>query len=221
MVPAFLNYPKKSHRKIINIPLECSELSEFLGIEFGDGGIGNPWQVVISLNSEADSQYADYVAKLGQKLFHIEPKIRKRPNQNTLVVVFSSTSLVDFLMQKGAVKGNKILQKINIPSWVIKNFDYEKAFVRGLVDTDGCLYIHRHTIKGALYRNIGLCFTSFSEKLVFSVATTLRKNGIKFSVTDKGRRIYLYSSQSVVKYLDTFESSNPRITNKYLEWRGV
>ena len=220
MVPTLLKYPLKSHRKNFNSPNNSVELAEFLGIEFGDGGIGNLWQIVISLNSISDKKYSKYIVNLGLRLFGVIPSIRKRANQNTLVLVYSSTSLVDFIVSKGAVRGNKILQQIDIPNWVKLNPEYERTFVRGLMDTDGCLYIHHHTIKGVPYKNIGLCFTSFSEKLVLSVAAILRKNGIKPYITNKRRNVYLYSARSVVKYLDTFGSSNPRIINKYLEWRG-
>ena len=48
----FLRYPKKSHRKAIKFPCNSILLAEFMGIEFGDGGIGNPWQVVITLNNK-------------------------------------------------------------------------------------------------------------------------------------------------------------------------
>lgn len=219
MITVSLKYPKKSHRKVINFPSKSIELAEFLGIEFGDGGIGNPWQVVISLNSISDRKYADYIVNLGLKLFAIRPALRKRPNQNTLVLVYSSTHLVDFIVNMGAVRGNKILQQIDVPSWIKQNPEYEKALVRGLMDTDGCLYIHKHKIKGKIYKNIGLCFTSFSEKLISSTATILTKNGIKPYITNKGRQIYLYNAQSVVKYLKDFGSSNPRIINKYLDWR--
>lgn len=218
MDAALLKYPFKSHRKIINIPQESLELAEFLGIEFGDGGIGNLWQVVISLNSIKDREYADYVSELGSRLFGIKPAIRKRPGRNVLVIVFTSTAVVDFLVDKGAVRGDKIAQEIDIPNWIRKNSEYEKALVRGLVDTDGCLYIHKHTIAGTLYKNIGFCFCSFSERLIISVAAILEKNGIKPYITNKGRDIYLYSAQSVIKYLNTFGSSNPRIINKYEEW---
>ena len=221
MYPTSLKYPKKSHRKNIIFPSDSIELAEFLGIEFGDGGIGNLWQVVISLNSISDSKYAEYITTLGFRLFGIKPKLRKRPNQNTLVVVYSSTHLVDFIVSKGAVRGNKIAQQIDVPQWINQDLEYEKAFVRGLMDTDGCLYIHRHTIKNVLYKNLGLCFASFSNKLIISVANILIKNGIKPYITNKGRCIYLYSYKSVVKYLSIFGSSNPRILDKFKEWRGV
>ena len=39
-------------------------LAEFMGIIFGDGGINNDWQLVISLNSLTDREYSDYILKL-------------------------------------------------------------------------------------------------------------------------------------------------------------
>jgi hypothetical protein len=219
MVPA-LKYPKKSHRKVVRIPPNSIQLAEFIGIEFGDGGISNPWQFTISLNSISDFEYSKYVSNLILELFHLRIMARKRPNQNTLVLVCSSVTVVEFLISKGISQGNKITSKIDIPLWISRDPEYEKVFVRGLVDTDGCLYIHNHFIKGKLYKNLGLCFTSLSPNLVTSVSRILEKNGIKSYIKDEGSRIYLYSAKSVIKYLNTFGTSNPRISNKYLEWRG-
>ncbi len=192
-----------------------------MGIEFGDGGIGNPWQVVITLNSKKDTEYAKYVVNLLHGLFGIDAVVRKRKSENTLQLVSSSMSLVDFLVTKGAVRGNKIAQHLNVPEWIRGRVRYEKAFVRGLMDTDGCLYIHKHTTKGIVYKNIGLCFTSGSQNLLNSVADIFRKFGIKPHITDSGRRIYLYSKDSVIRYLHTFGSANPRIIEKYKEWKGA
>lgn len=216
----FLQYPKKSHRKEIKIPYESVDLAEFMGIEFGDGGINNPWQVVITLNAEKDAEYGQYVITLVRKLFNIDAAIRTR-GERTLQIVFSSTALVDFLVEKGAVRGNKIKHHFDIPNWLRGNEEYEKAFIRGLVDTDGCFYIHCHTIKGIPYQNIGFCFTSYSRTLLNSVADIFHKFGITPHITDSGRRIYLYSGDSVVQYLRTFGSANPRISKIYKEWKGA
>ncbi|MBU1092102.1 hypothetical protein KJ836_00235 [Patescibacteria group bacterium] len=215
---SLLKYPKKSHRKIVNIPNESTELAELFGIVFGDGGINNDWQLVITLNSVSDLEYSQYVDNLLRRLFKIDVHIRKRPSSNALVLVSSGSNLVDFLVSKGAVRGNKIVQQIDTPSWINSNLEYQKAFVRGLVDTDGCLFVHNHTVKSRLYHNIGFCFTNSSEKLVISVAEILKKFGINPHITDEGRRIYLYSVKSVTSYLDVFGSSNPRVWNKYSEW---
>ena len=107
-----LKYPKKSHRKTILIPQESIKLAEIMGIIAGDGGINNDWQLVISLNSVKDLTYSEYIKNLLVELFDIDVAKRKRPNQNTLVIVCSSISLVEYLVSKGAIKGNKIKNQL-------------------------------------------------------------------------------------------------------------
>lgn len=217
MNPSPLTYPNKSHRKSISLPLESEGLAELIGIILGDGGINNSWQLVISLNATADIEYANHVKDLLTRLFGIDVAVRSRP-KNTIVLVCSSMNLLDFLISKGAVRGNKILQEITIPNWIKNNETYEKYCVRGLVDTDGCLFIHRHTIKIVEYINIGFCFTSFSPPLIDSVARILQKNEITPHISNTKTQIYLYKQSDVLKYLNIFGSSNPRILNKYQEW---
>lgn len=190
-----------------------------MGIIFGDGGINNLWQLVITLNSISDLKYSIYVKKLLETLFDIRVAVRKRKNKNAIVLVVSSTSLVDFLVSKGAVRGNKVAQQIDVPQWIIGNDEYERFFVRGLIDTDGCLYIHKHRVSGKLYRNIGFNFVSKSLPLVSSVGTLLKKRAIKPHIMRNKTDVYLYSQKAVVDYLKIFGSSNPRITGKYKEWR--
>ncbi len=59
-----LKFPNKSHRKPILFPSESEELAELIGIIFGDGGINNNWQLVISLNAISDYLYASYISSL-------------------------------------------------------------------------------------------------------------------------------------------------------------
>lgn len=213
-----LEYPKKSHRKVINIPAESQDLAELMGIEFGDGGINNQWQLVITLSSIKDQKYSDYVSYLLRRLFQINVVVKERVGHRILVRC-SSTSLVDFLVQKGAVRGNKIEQEIDIPDWIGRNRIFQRFFVRGLMDTDGCLYVHKHTVSEKKYSNIGLCFTSYSRPLIQSVANIFVDNNITPHIRDDGRRIYLYKTNSVVQYLKVFGSSNPRILQKFIDWR--
>ena len=71
------------------------------------------------------------------------------------------------------------------------------------------------------YRNIGFCFTNSSKKLIISVSRILKEFGIGPHITDKGRRIYLYSFKEVLSYLNIFGSSDQRICKKYLEWLNM
>ncbi len=215
-----VTYTLKSHRKVIRIPPESEQLAELLGIIYGDGGINSPWQVAITMNSNADLLYSTYVTNLLKSLFTIDVASRKRVGKNALVLVCSGRNLVDFCVSKGAVRGNKIRQQIDIPDWIDRSACYQKKFVRGLVDTDGCLYIHKHVTKGSsrVQHNIGFCFTSLSKKLIDSVARILRDNGIEPHITKNYKNVYLYSAKAVQRYLEVFGSSNPRISNKYEEW---
>lgn len=216
-----LKFPRNSHRKNVMLPKYSKELAEFFGIMLGDGGINNEWQANISLNSISDFQYSKYVSNLCKKLFGIEPAVRQRKNRNTLIVSLASTSAVDFLVGNGLPRGNKLKNGLKIPDWIMEKSSYRKACVRGLVDTDGCIGVHNHKINGRIYRNIYLTFTSFSPEMIFQTADILAEFGILPHITKRGRDIYLYQADSVLKYLKIFGTSNKRIESVYKKWRDA
>ena len=86
------------------------------------------------------------------------------------------------------------------------------------MDADGCLYVPhvpRHMVGGKKYQNIGLCFTSFSHKLIEQVATIFEEFGITPHISGTGRNIYLYSEKVVARYMSVFGTSNERIRSVY------
>lgn len=185
----------------------------------GDGGINNPWQANITLNAEADAYYASHVIHLSETLFDIRPAVRKRANTKTLVISLSSTTLVDYLVRNGLVRGNKIVGNVQIPDWIMEKPVFKLACLRGLMDTDGCLFIHKHKVGKREYENIGLCFTNYAPNIINQAATIFEEFGIIPHVSNKGRRIYVYERDSVIRYMDRFGTSNPRIGTLYENWR--
>jgi len=210
-----LRYPKKSHRKHVRLPQDSKNLAEFFGIMLGDGGINNPWQATITVNAIKDARYARFVSGLCRRLFGISAVIRKRKNRNALVIVLTSTDVVDFLVSKGLCRGNKLKNGIRIPDWILANRDYKKACVRGLVDTDGCVFVHKHSVRGKMYRNVGLTFTSYSTEFLYQVAGIFEEFGILPHISGSGRHIFIYRTDAVAKYLKIFGSSNNRIRSVY------
>jgi hypothetical protein len=210
---SLLKNPKNSHRKKVILPRRSNLFAEFMGIMLGDGGINNEWQANITVNAIADKKYVDYVSHLCLQLFGIVPAIRQRKTKQATVISLASTSVVDFLVAQGLPRGNKLFAGLKIPLWIMENREYQRVCVRGLVDTDGCLYIHKHIVAGKQYRNLGFCFTSYSPELVLQVASILEENGIKPAVPRGGRNVYLYRAESIQKYLRIFGSSNERITS--------
>jgi hypothetical protein len=216
-----LKYPNRSHRKEVILPKESDDLAEFLGIMMGDGGIGNPWQATITLNSVVDAKYSLYVSNLCKKLFGILPAMRKRKTRNALVISLASTTVVDFLVSQGLSRGNKIKNGLNIPDWIYKKKSYQKSCLRGLIDTDGCIYVHKHFVCGNLYKNIGLSFVSYSPELVLFVMSSLEKFGIIAYISKRGTDVSIYQEDSIAKYLKVIGTSNSRIESVYKKWRDA
>ena len=216
-----LKYPQNSHRKKVILPKYSAKLAEFFGIMMGDGGINNPWQANITLNSIKDAKYVGYISNLCQNLFGIIPAIRKRKTRNALIISLASTSVVDFLVKNGLVRGNKLKTGLIIPKWILEKPSYKKSCVRGLIDTDGCMFIHVHRVLGKIYRNIGLSFCSYSPELIFQTADIFAEFGIMAHISKRGQDIYLYKENSVLKYLKLFCTSNERIGSVYKKWRDA
>jgi len=216
-----LKYQKKSHRKNVILPKYSSKLAEFFGIMMGDGGINNLWQATITVNSVKDTNYSLFISHLCKELFGIRPAMRKRKERNALVISLASTSVVDFLVSKGLSRGNKLKNGLKIPKWILENKKYRKLCVRGLIDTDGCIFVHTHRVSGKIYRNIGLCFTSYSPELIFQVAKIFAEFKIVPHISSSGRDIYLYRADDVAAYLKTFNTSNDRIRSVYKKWKDA
>lgn len=207
-------YPERySHcniRKTITQPLDCNALAEFIGIVLGDGGIGSKFQVVITLHREHDRQYQKFVSDLIQKLFGVNAAIyryRSPRSKHVIGVVCSSAALVEYLLHKGLHGGNKTHQQVRVPAWIGRDPEFSKACLRGLVDTDGGVYDHRHSSRGYESYNIGLTFSNHSVPLLRFVERTLEQQG--FSAKRTGHGVALYRESEVVRYTKEIRFHNP------------
>lgn len=188
------------------------ELAETVGIILGDGGVTN-YQLKIYLDRISDRQYAEYVRSLLYRVFGEYPSAYIYKYKGTLELLLSGANLIENLNKIGINKGGKIRNQIDFPKWIWEQKSYQRLCVRGLVDTDGGLYFHNHQINGIQYKNLGLCFTSWSRPLIKSVGTVLKNDSIKFSI-DNNQRVYIYSLVEIEKYFRLFGSSNPKILDK-------
>jgi len=214
-----LQYPKKSHRNKILLPKHSVRLAEFFGIMLGDGGINNEWQATITVNATKDREFVQHIKGLVKLLFGVTSTSFIYKTKNAERILVNGISLVDFLVSEGLPRGNKLRAGLMIPTWILRNNKYSYACVRGLIDTDGCMFIHTHTVGGKVYKNIGLTFSSRSPELISQVAAILEKSGIIPHVNLRGTDIYVYRKDSIERYLKTFGSSNNRISSVHKKWR--
>lgn len=204
--------------KTVNFPRESEKLAEFVGIMMGDGGITER-QVTITLNSVTDRNYIAYVVKLMEELFKVEPKIGKRNNELAIVLKISRTRLVTFCKSIGLLVGNKIKQNLDIPNWVKENPEYTIPCVRGLIDTDGCVFLECHRTKGKKYCYPRLSLVSASPNLRLSVYKALESLGFSPKIRNN-RSVQIEKKEEIKKYFAKIGTSNLKHRNRYRKFFG-
>src|SRR5438309_9947655 len=113
--------------------------SEILGIMFGDGSLSRSErsvQIVITGNKIDDENYLlGHVRSLFLKVFDLELTSRYRQGENTMDLYRHSKEVASILHSWGMPFGRKKLSRLT-PDVALD----EVSFVRGLFDTDGCVY---------------------------------------------------------------------------------
>ena len=134
---------------------------------------------------------------------------------SVIMVRISRSGIIRFCVDKLGLKtGNKIKQQVDIPNWIKRNRRFSIACIRGLVDTDGCLFNHNYKVNGKLYSYKKLAFTSFSAPLRRSVFRVLKSLGMNPRLDRKDIR--LESEEDVRRYFSIVGTHNRKLLNKYL-----
>ena len=205
--------------KSISSPEYSEQLAELVGILIGDGGI-TEFQTKVSLGLKTDEEYSLYVRNLIEILFRLNASLIVLKDHSTLEVIVSSKNLVVFLNNLGLPIGNKIKQEIDIPDWIKKNREFSKKCIRGIFDTDGCVYIDKHQRKDHSYSSINVAITSASPKLLDSIYLILLKDG--FNPTKSSyRSIRLRKSQEVFRFFNEIGSSNIKHLNRFRKFLNM
>ncbi|MFA6526360.1 MAG: LAGLIDADG family homing endonuclease [Candidatus Buchananbacteria bacterium] len=203
----------KQRKKIKNIRRSL-DLAEFIGIMLGDGGIAN-YHISISLNSSTDLKYSAYVVRLSEKLFGL--KARKYFREKTcLNVCIAGVGLVEYLIGQG-LSHNKVADQVGVPLWITNEINYRRACLKGLIDTDGSVYVDRHKGLKHNYASVCLDFSNRSLPLLDFVYDTLvlfdlHPRKYKFSIK-------LRKAADVVKYFEKIGSSNAKHKDRYKFFR--
>jgi hypothetical protein len=196
--------------KNFQLPQDYSQsLAEFFGILLGDGGI-TPCQIGITLNSEADKNYRGYVIALVRRLFHEQPTVIFRKDSKAVVLQLSGVNLVHYCVGKGLKVGNKVKQQVDVPLWIKKSKLYSRYCVRGLIDTDGCIFINRYQVNGKWYMYRKLDFSNKSKPLLKFVYDTLMKNDLHPIYYQDGN-VRICSEKETLRYLNVIGTSNTRL----------
>ena len=202
-------------RKKIRYPRKSAQLAEFVGILMGDGGI-SARQVVITLHSETDREFADYYRNLCSELFGVRPRISKIKRWKAINLAISRTDLVEYCNRLGLPIGDKIKQGLDVPAWIKENKAYSRACLRGLVDTDGSVFDHRYRVNGKQYTYKKLDFCTLSRPLLESAYKIFLANGMKPYIA-QGKKLRLESKHDIKRYFRVIGSSNQKHLKRYAQ----
>lgn len=205
--------------KIIHKPNRSEKLAELMGILFGDGHLSK-YQVSITTSSVTDKEHALFIQKLIEQIFHDKPSVKTRKDERSITVLLSSKIAAGYLHELGMPRGNKIANNLSAPGWIKNNKKYQKAFIRGLFDTDGCIYADRHLIKGRKYVNLGWTITSYSPQLRKDLIAILKD--MRYAPTNRENQtsVFLRRHEEIKKYFSEIKSSNPKHLMRYQKFIG-
>lgn len=196
-------------------PQFSEELAEFVGIMLGDGGMSK-YQFTVTLNTVTDREYSQFVQKLIRDLFGVSLGVCLNKKFLAERIMVSRTDLVTYLVDiVGLKRGNKVKQQVDIPLWVRENRRYSVACLRGLIDTDGCIILHRYRSKGKRYCYKKVGFTSRSYPLLQSVSCILLILGIKHRIMKNKWDIRIEAQSEVKKYFQVVGTHNPKHLKRY------
>lgn len=200
-------------RKNVTRPVLSRYLAEFVGIVLGDGGMSSR-QLTISFNS-LDVGYARYVKQLGRDLFRIIPGKYADPHDQVFSLTYSGVALIEMLESLGLKRGDKVKHQVDVPDWIWREPSYQRACLRGLMDTDGCVYQHRYRVNNKAYVYTKLCFTNYSRPLLNSAKKIFEGLELFPTIHKDGHRLYLHNSRGVHRYFKLVGTNNPRYRNRY------
>jgi DNA-binding transcriptional regulator WhiA len=152
------------------------KLAYLVGVALGDGNLSNPNGRAIRLRISCFSGYPKIADEITQTIQALLPQnkisIVKKQGRCFDISVYSN-KLAEWMPWEVG-KGSKIKQNAHVPDWIRADQRFSKACLRGLIQTDGCIYTDRG------YQMVN--FTSNIEVLWLDVRKMVEDLGFKPNV---------------------------------------
>jgi hypothetical protein len=205
-------------KRKVKIPEFNENLAEFWGILSGDGFLtktGRVHRLGVCFHLKDDIHYSRYVKLLIKNLFNIEPTISIKKKETILYLLVHSKGITDFISENNFPIGIK-KDKLKIPKWIANNNKFVKRYLRGLIDTDGCLfYPKKGTYKVNKYPVIEIKI--HDKTFIKNIGTLI--NNLGFKVVRQKYKIQLNGIQNLNKWLDVIGFKNIKHITRYLIWK--
>ena len=204
-----------------------SKICEFLGAFIGDGYMGNYGkrknQFLIGFvgNQKLDEHYlTKHIYSLIKTNFPFtNPILRYRKDENTIRLRIHSKELFKFFLELGFNPGKKS-RTVRIPEIIFNNQKFMNATIRGIFDTDGCIFLDMRKNYKKPYPRVTL--QSASIGLIDQLEEYLSKN-FNLYVNKSNRDGYrnyieIYGHKQLERFLKQIGFSNKRHIDRLPPW---
>lgn len=168
------------------------DMAEFIGIMLGDGSFyGNTVRIAFD---KRNINYIKHVEDLFYKIFKIELKKYVVSTTNQAYLYRCNKNVAYILQNLGLKRGNKIKNQVGIPGWIKQNKKFSRRCIRGLIDTDGCIYTCKRE------RQTYIKFTNHSLQLLNDFKEI--NNNLGYSFVKSGKtNTAIYKKEQVVRFI--------------------
>lgn len=149
----------------------------------------------------------NYIKNLGNRLFKLNFNEHEAKTSNQFRLYKDSKNLTELLLNYGLKRGNKIKNQVGIPEWILENELYSAKCIRGLVDTDGCVFWNKRD------KRIYITFSNSSPKLLNNFKFITSKLELNFAKCGPNH-VCLYRRDEIERYIKRVGFSNRKHIDK-------
>ena len=143
-----------------------------IGLALGDGNLSNPNGRAVRLRITCDKKYPVLYKYIKESLQVLLPDNKvSLVDRGTCIDVSCYSNRLESILGWKAKGGSKYKQKVKIPDWILANKNFIKECLRGLIQSDGSIYMDRG------YKMVNV--VSNIESLVSSTITAINYLGYK------------------------------------------
>jgi len=216
----------EDHLQPVDISNPLTEkLCEFVGAVIGDGCIDShvdnkgksKYHINITGNAELDKDYlTNVIPSIAKDMFNINSYVYFRSDSKTVILNFYSKTLFALLTRRFYFPIGKKTSTIKIPEEILNsNEKCVFAAIRGIFDTDGCVFIDRRKIYNKHYPRITL--TIVSEPLFLQLKNFLKDYFTlytRYYAKRNSHCLEIYGHEQLTKWMQLIGFSNKRHLNK-------
>jgi len=214
--------------KITQFPNKITEeLAEEIGWHIGDGSMNyynnkGYYRGIYQLRGHIEEDRLHYIQRIKpifKSLYGIDISLRVMPSTRVFGFQIWSSELVKFKESLGLKVGPKI--DISIPPIFLNNDNLKIAVLRGIFDTDGCVYLEKR--KNRLYPRLEIKTISLllAEQLRLILvgfglrATMYREKFYEIGNKKVSYAIVIRGEEMLHKFLKIISPKNPKHLSKY------